>query len=117
MVFLDTCSSINAGTDSAKSDNTSLLRKLKDNSPIVFNSCRENENSQERNEYRHGLFTNFIMTGMFRDADRSNDGKVTIGELFTYVHESVSLLTQGKQNPNLIAEGLRDFEIAEVTEE
>ncbi len=52
---------------------------------------------QEAHRYepgRHGLFTYFVLKGLRGSADRDGDGLVTVGELYEYVHGSVTSLAQ-----------------------
>ncbi len=52
---------------------------------------------QEAHRYepgRHGLFTYFVLKGLRGSADRDGNGLVTVGELYEYVHGSVTSLAQ-----------------------
>jgi tetratricopeptide (TPR) repeat protein len=56
----------------------------------------------ERWDGGHGVFTYFLLKGMKGEADghrQPKDGKVTVGELFEYVRESVRNATNDQQHP------------------
>lgn len=74
-------------------------------SVVFFLSSQAGEISYESPEYRHGVFTHFVMLGMEGEADRDRDGRVTINELATYVQQStrqyVERLFRASQHPEL----------------
>lgn len=67
----------------------------------VFMSSRKDEYSQEGRLLEQGVFTYFLVSGMKGLADADNDLRITYGELFDYVHRSVSRHTSGRQHPVL----------------
>jgi hypothetical protein len=46
--------------------------------------------SLDREYYKHGLFSYYLMKGMRGDADTNKDKQITVGELGDYVKENVS---------------------------
>ena len=48
-------------------------------------SCSKNQKSYEDDTFKHGVFTYFVMKGLEGAADTDKDGRVTFGELYTYV--------------------------------
>ncbi len=49
----------------------------------------------------HGVFTHYLLKGLRGEADRDNNGFVTVGELFEYVRENVKKATNHKQHPSI----------------
>jgi len=47
----------------------------------------------------HGVFTHFLLRGLAGAADANQDGSVTAGELFAYIHDHVAAETQNQQTP------------------
>ena len=67
--------------------------------PLIFSSSRGNKTSQEKPEYKHGLFTYSIIKGMEGEAVTRSGATVTIKSLDSYVSDIVSELSNGRQNP------------------
>lgn len=51
----------------------------------------------------HGVFTWFLLRGLNGEADADHDGKVSVGELFDFVHQHVVEETGGSQTPTALA--------------
>lgn len=66
---------------------------------VVFTASAAGEVSQELPEFRHGVFTYYLLKGMQGEADLNNDYTVSINELMQYVEEQVKRKTKGTQNP------------------
>jgi hypothetical protein len=47
----------------------------------------------------HGVFTHYLLQGLGGAADANQDGTVTAGELFTYIHDRVAQETGNQQTP------------------
>jgi WD40 repeat protein len=75
-----------------------LLRR---SGAVVYSSSMAGQFSFEMGgDIQNGLFTAFILTAMNRtESDANGNGMLSIGELFDYVTEGVSLLSMGKQIP------------------
>jgi len=52
----------------------------------IITSSSAGEKSQESDELRGSFFTHFLVSGMRGDADSSEDGKVTLHELYQYAY-------------------------------
>ena len=57
---------------------------------LVVSACGVNEVALETPEIGHGLFTYYVLKGLEGAADRDNDGRVTVSELYDYVYHNVS---------------------------
>jgi len=101
LFILDTCHSAGAGK-TGMADTNSFIRQAMEYYPVIFSSSRGSELSQERQEYRHGLFTYSIIKGMEGEAVSRSSGTVTMKSLDSYVSEIVSELSNGRQNPTTI---------------
>jgi len=101
LFILDTCHSAGAGK-TGLADTNSFIRQAMEYYPVIFSSSRGSEFSQERPEYRHGLFTYGIIKGIGGEAVSRSSGTVTMKSLDSYVSEIVSELSNGRQNPTTI---------------
>ena len=77
----------------------------------VISSSSGNEYSLEGEQWKNGVFTYALLTGLKQHtADANKDQTVTVSELQAYVIEQVSRLTEGGQNPTVRRENLEyDF--------
>jgi WD40 repeat protein len=77
----------------------------------VISSSSGNEYSLEGEQWKNGVFTYALLTGLKnREADANRDQAVTVSELQSYVIDQVRKLTQGGQNPTVRRENLEyDF--------
>ena len=71
---------------------------------LLFLACREEEYSEEHEEYmKNGIFTTFLLRGLRGNADANGygngDGKVTAKELFNYVSKNVIFSSIDRQHP------------------
>ncbi len=62
---------------------------------VVVTSSAANEASQESDDLRGSFFTHFLVSGLRGAADRSRDGKVTLGEVYEYVYHRTVDRTMG----------------------
>ncbi len=67
-----------------------FLEELAGEGRLVVTACDVNEVSLEMPELGHGLFTHYLIEGLKGNADKDQDGLVTIHELYEYVHAKVS---------------------------
>ena len=61
-------------------------------------------------ELKHGIFSFYLMKGMEGGADLNNDGKITAGELQSYLTDTVprqAMSMNRKQEPQLVGDGNR----------
>src|SRR5438876_1166603 len=63
----------------------SVLPALTGEGRFLIASCGEGEYSLEVPDLRHGLFTYHLLGGLEGDADRDQDGRVGVAELFEHV--------------------------------
>ncbi len=68
---------------------------------IVFLSSRANETSGESPWVGAGLLSNGVLKGLRGKADANDDKRVTVMELFKYVHKDVQLHNK-QQHPQLV---------------
>jgi WD40 repeat protein len=102
LVFIDACQS--GGVDSDR-----MVRALMDTNAFVFTSSKGNELSQERAEFRHGVFTYSIIQGLKKR--RENLGVL---QLSGEVQIDVPRITDNQQHPTAYSLGFQDFIIAET---
>jgi len=109
LFLLDACYSGMAGTQEKSLPALSeqrLKRLLREPGKYIMVAGSGNQESLEGPEWRHGLFTHFLLNGLGPDklADLNGDQLVTVGELFEYVKPRVEdeAVIQGKpQVPEL----------------
>jgi WD40 repeat protein len=95
--FIDTCYAAaflndNGASRSGEQNLQELWKqeiKSADSSTIAFLSATANQRSREADSLRHGIFTNYVLSGLRGDADSNNDGIVRAGELYTYLIDNV----------------------------
>ena len=58
-----------------------------------------NEVSVENEEFRHGVFTHYLLEGLKGRADTDNDSLITVDEVYRYVSEQVPRATGQEQHP------------------
>ena len=88
-------------TRSLRSDIPGYLSKVaKSPTQHIIAAGMQGEESQERAELGHGVFTYKLLEGLENEvADMNNDGVITGTELSAYLSESVRSKSNGKQNP------------------
>jgi uncharacterized caspase-like protein len=64
----------------------------------VMLSCKENETSLEQGSLKQGIFTYTLIKGLRGYADRNKNDKITIKELFYYVHDNTKKLASMSNN-------------------
>jgi WD40 repeat protein len=79
----------------------------------VISSSSGNEYSLEGEQWKNGVFTYALLTGLKnRGADVNKDQTITVSELQAYVIDQVRKLTEGGQNPTVRRENLEyDFAV------
>ena len=55
----------------------------------------------------HGRFSYFVFKGLEGEADSNQDGKISAGELHTFVRESVGRFSAGAQTPTMLGDAGR----------
>ena len=108
-VFLDSCYSGGA-TKASKGytlpgqksiQNADLFSDFKDlEGKVLFAASQENQSSYEPNteklkkKFGHGIFTYYLLQGLRGEADKNEDGTITIAELRDYVSPQVKEFTE-----------------------
>ena len=65
---------------------------------MLFLSSRTNEPSRET-KFQNSLFTIFLERGLRGGADKNRDRQITAREIFDFVHDGVTEVSDGKQHP------------------
>ena len=103
LFFFDTCHAGKAAGVSFRGaqDYNKLINEIAGSAnAVVLASSTGAEQSQERDDWRHGAFTKALLEGLARAADiYPKDGVITIDELNLYVKDRVKELTGGLQHP------------------
>ena len=78
-----------------------LVRDLtaEENGLVVMCSALGHEQSQESNQFRHGLFTWAVLEALREGKADKTDGAVYLSALDSYVAKRVKQLSKGRQNP------------------
>jgi hypothetical protein len=66
---------------------------------VILAACGENQVSQETDLLGAGVFTHYLLKGLNAGADRDQNGKVDILELYQYARAQVEQFTRGAQTP------------------
>jgi len=66
---------------------------------IIITASGANEVSMESEEFKHGIFSYFLLEGLKGKADFDGDGLVTIDELYPYVSDNVARASGQEQHP------------------
>jgi len=66
---------------------------------IIITASGANEVSVENEEFRHGIFTHYLLEGLQGKADTDNDGLITVDEIYRYVSDQVPRATGQEQHP------------------
>lgn len=97
MMFVDACRS--GGMRVSETDSQSAITASKKANVMLFLSSRTDENSIERRDMQNGFFTTYLSKGLKGNADVNRNRIITAKELFDFVHNGVSRISQGKQHP------------------
>jgi uncharacterized caspase-like protein len=66
---------------------------------VILSASAANEVSVEKDEFKHGVFTYYLLEGLNGGADADGDGAVTMDEVYRYVSEKVPRATGQEQHP------------------
>jgi hypothetical protein len=94
-MFLDACYSGQARTGetllaSARPVALKAERQLFPDGFTVISASQADQISSSSPDLKHGIFSYYLMRGMEGDADLNKDGKITAGEMHTYLTEEVA---------------------------
>lgn len=76
----------------------------------VFSASAPDQFSSSNPDLKHGIFSYYLMKGMEGEADENKDGKITYGEMQSYLKDTVgrqAMTLNRRQNPQLIGESDR----------
>lgn len=97
MMFVDACRSGGMRVDNTADQGA--IDAAKEANVMLFLSSRNNENSIERRDMKNGFFTTYLQKGLRGNADTNRNRVITAKELFDFVHEGVSRISEGEQHP------------------
>jgi hypothetical protein len=66
---------------------------------VIITASAANEVSIEKDEFKHGVFTYYLLEGLNGTADTDKDGMITVEEAYRYVSEKVPQATGQEQHP------------------
>ena len=69
---------------------------------LVFAAGETDQIAGVEPEVKHGRFSYFVFKGLEGEADTNADGKISAGELYKYVRESVVRFSAGAQTPTML---------------
>ena len=98
-----------------------LVRTIPDEGVIIMCSSRGSEEAIESDRFKHGLFTQALIEGLSGKrtsdgirSDVNEDGTIGLSELSIYVSERVQELSNGRQTPVYINDGVSDFSLSHI---
>jgi tol-pal system protein YbgF len=108
-IFMDACYSGQARTGetlvaNARPVSLKAEKKLFPDHFTVITASQADQISSSSPDLKHGIFSYYLMKGMEGDADANKDGKITLGEMQTYLVENVGRQAgtmSRKQEPQL----------------
>ena len=111
-IFLDSCYSGQARSGETLVANARPVQLKSDSRYFpenftVITASQNDQISSSNPELQHGIFSYYLMKGMEGDADSNKDGKITLGEMQTYLTENVgrhAAMMSRKQEPQLIGD-------------
>jgi hypothetical protein len=114
-VFLDSCYSGQARSGETLIANARPValkaeKKLFPDNFTVITASQADQISSSSPDLKHGIFSYYLMKGMEGDADSNKDGKITLGEMQTYLVENVGRqagMMSRKQEPQLSGDASR----------
>jgi hypothetical protein len=74
---------------------------------LVFAAGETDQIAGVEPEVKHGRFSYFVFKGLEGEADANRDGKISAGELHTFVRESVGRFSAGAQTPTMLGDAGR----------
>ena len=66
---------------------------------VIITASGANEVSMESDEFKHGIFSYFLLEGLKGKADIDRDGLITVDELYRYVSDNVARASGQEQHP------------------
>ena len=114
-IFLDSCYSGLARTGetllaSARPVALKTDKKIFPDEFTVITASQADQISSSSPDLKHGIFSYYLMRGMEGDADANRDGKITVGEMHSYLSEQVTRkagMMNRRQDPQLVGDANR----------
>ncbi len=114
-LFLDACYSGQSRTGetliaSARPISIKSESRIFPDNFTVITASQNDQISSSNPDLKHGIFSYYLMRGMEGDADTDKDGKITLGEMQSYLVENVGRqagMMNRKQEPQLIGDADR----------
>lgn len=111
-IFMDACYSGQARTGetlvaSARPISLRTGNRLFPDGFTVITASQHDQISSSSPDLQHGIFSYYLMRGMEGDADANNDGKITLGEMQSYLSDNVgrqAAMMSRKQEPQLFGD-------------
>jgi ABC-type phosphate/phosphonate transport system substrate-binding protein len=79
------------------------VSKLSGAGTVVLTSAQSSQHARERDEFKHGVFTHYLLRGLDGEADHDNDGLITPDELFRFVAHRMDADVGPTQRPTILA--------------
>lgn len=83
---------------------------------VMILSSKAEETSIENNGLRQGIFSHFLMKGLYGAANTNNDELIRLDELFEYVQRNVTFYTNHYQTPIIYGDKSLDLPIGIIRE-
>ncbi len=114
-IFMDACYSGQARSGETLIANARPIalkaeKKLFPDNFTVITASQADQISSSSPDLKHGIFSYYLMKGMEGEADINKDGKITLGEMQSYLVENVGRqagMMSRKQEPQLIGDASR----------
>lgn len=111
-IFLDACYSGQARSGetliaSARPVTLKTETRLFPDSFTVITASQNDQISSSNPDLKHGIFSYYLMKGMEGEADMNKDGKITLGEIQSYLTDNVGRhagMMNRKQEPQLVGD-------------
>lgn len=97
MMFVDACRSGGMRVDASSEQGADATARSAN--VMLFLSSRNNENSIERQGMKNGFFTTWLQKGLRGNADADRNRIITARELFDFVHDGVTRISDDQQHP------------------
>ncbi len=79
---------------------------------VFLTSSRPDESSMEKPGMQNSVFTHYLLQGLKGEADKDQNGVVTLEELYNYVYNKTKDETKGYQRPQMEGRVVGQFPIA-----
>jgi uncharacterized caspase-like protein len=76
-----------------------LIRMSSGKGKVILAASGPNEVSVEYDEFKHGVFTYYLIQALKGQADRNTDGLITSDEVYEFVSAKVTKATNQEQHP------------------